>query len=127
MKHWIVIAALVLLALGCRSGKDSTTSEATGWQNWKHPDWLRQEIIHWEDEGLQNPPIQINLYSFKNDTVVHISAPCCDQFSRLFSMDGTFLCHPDGGITGRGDGKCPDFIESSEWLYLVWNQEHGEY
>jgi hypothetical protein len=33
--------------------------------------------------------------------VVH---QCCDQFSNLLDAGGNLIGHPDGGITGRGDG-----------------------
>tara|TARA_B100000809_G_scaffold230761_1_gene245419 strand:+ start:435 stop:590 length:156 start_codon:yes stop_codon:yes gene_type:complete len=29
---------------------------------------------------------------------------CCDQFSDLLDAEGNLIGHPDGGITGRGDG-----------------------
>ena len=29
---------------------------------------------------------------------------CCDQFSDLLDSEGNLIGHPDGGITGRGDG-----------------------
>ena len=28
----------------------------------------------------------------------------CDQFSDLLDANGNLIGHPDGGITGRGDG-----------------------
>ncbi|MEL6637833.1 MAG: hypothetical protein AAFW73_09690 [Bacteroidota bacterium] len=41
-----------------------------------------------------------------------------DGWSSLYSADCQLLCHPDGGVDGRGDGRCTDF-ERSE-LQLVW-------
>jgi hypothetical protein len=32
---------------------------------------------------------------------------CCDQLNPLFDADGKYVCAPDGGFSGRGDGRCP--------------------
>lgn len=37
----------------------------------------------------------------------YVRSPCCDFHNFLFASDGSYLCAPDGGFTGRGDGKCP--------------------
>jgi hypothetical protein len=37
----------------------------------------------------------------------YVRSPCCDFQNYLFDSDGIFLCAPDGGFAGRGDGKCP--------------------
>jgi len=33
------------------------------------------------------------------------------------------LCAPSGGITGKGDGKCPDFNEKAGEGKLIWKKE----
>jgi hypothetical protein len=38
------------------------------------------------------------------ETVYYVVMECCDQFSDLLDADGELIGHPDGGITGRGDG-----------------------
>jgi hypothetical protein len=38
---------------------------------------------------------------------------CCDLFSTLYAADCTVICAPDGGISGGGDGRCPDFDGST--------------
>ncbi len=37
-----------------------------------------------------------------------INSPCCDRFNPVFDEDGKQICAL-GGLTGRGDGKCPKF------------------
>ena len=37
----------------------------------------------------------------------YVRSPCCDLHNYLFASDGSYVCAPDGGFTGRGDGKCP--------------------
>ena len=42
------------------------------------------------------------------------------MFSDLYDADGNLLGHPDGGITGQGDGKLPDFQEERSDEQVVW-------
>lgn len=37
----------------------------------------------------------------------YVRSPCCDLHNHLYDSDGNYLCAPEGGFTGRGDGKCP--------------------
>ena len=37
-------------------------------------------------------------------TVYYVVHQCCDQFSDLLDANGNLIWHPDGGITGMGDG-----------------------
>lgn len=43
--------------------------------------------------------------------------------SRLFDENCNRICAPDGGKTGKGDGKCPDFFEKRTDEKLVWKDE----
>src|SRR5688500_15649158 len=40
---------------------------------------------------------------------------CCDQLNPLFDAEGKYVCAPDGGFTGRGDGQCPVDLVRIEW------------
>ena len=37
----------------------------------------------------------------------YVRSPCCDFHNHLYDLNGDYLCAPDGGFTGKGDGKCP--------------------
>jgi hypothetical protein len=52
-------------------------------------------------------------YIYNNDTVYYVVSECCDGFNFLYAKNGARLCAPDGGYSGRGDGKCPDFFEKA--------------
>ncbi|SNR50577.1 hypothetical protein SAMN06269173_103157 [Hymenobacter mucosus] len=86
----------------------------------KRPQWLQARIEEHLKEKKQNPPIQIMSYQYKGNTVYFESAPCCDQFTTLYDASGKVLCHPDGGLTGRGDGNCADFAKTRTEERLVW-------
>jgi hypothetical protein len=38
----------------------------------------------------------------------------------LYDAGGDMICAPDGGLTGKGDGKCPDFLSIRKNEALVW-------
>lgn len=84
------------------------------------PAWLRTRIDAHLAEKKQNPPIQIYRYRYNGQVVYFESAACCDQFTNLYDQRGNVICHPDGGITGRGDGQCPDFAKARTEERLVW-------
>ncbi|HSI91017.1 MAG TPA: hypothetical protein VK927_07865 [Adhaeribacter sp.] len=84
------------------------------------PTWLQQKITAFENDEPANPPVKIYRYHYRQQPVYFISGRCCDIPGSLFNVEGQQLCQPDGGITGRGDGKCPDFFETRTNEKLIW-------
>ena len=84
------------------------------------PSWLQARIQAVLAERKRNPITRILSYQYRGQTVYYQSAPCCDQFSNVFDTKGRVLCQPDGGITGKGDGKCTDFDKNKTEEKLVW-------
>ena len=74
------------------------------------PDWLTRLIQRLENEPVANPPASIAQYVYTGHTVYFLPPRCCDIFSDLYDADGNIIGHPDGGITGQGDGRVPDFL-----------------
>lgn len=89
------------------------------------PPWLQQKIQTFSTAPPADPPRAIIAYSYQMDTVYYITQPCCDQMNKVFSREGELICHPDGGITGKGDGRCPDFREEAKQLFVVWEDERN--
>ncbi len=89
------------------------------------PGWLQQRIETHLSEPVATPPIRIDACLWQGDTVYHESAPCCDQFTTLYDQNGTIICFPTGGITGRGDGKCPTFRSEHQLLFTVWEDDRN--
>jgi len=84
------------------------------------PQWLRSRIQTILATRKRNPIIRISRYDYEGETVYYESAPCCDQQSILYDAQGKVLCHPEGGITGKGDGKCTNFDKRKTNEQLVW-------
>jgi len=84
------------------------------------PMWLQVKIAQFNSGPISASPPYIYSYIYKDYFVYYIAAPCCDQFSDLYSHEGQLLCHPEGGITGAGDGNCNDFKQNRHSEKLIW-------
>ena len=145
----LILAASLLLATACAHQQVSVTTPTTPPENGQvngsstpaptsantvdpvyahraesdtshRPAWLKARIAAVLAERKRNPITRILLYQYEGKTVYYQSAPCCDQFSQVFDTKGRLICQPDGGITGKGDGKCPDFEKNKSNEKLVW-------
>lgn len=78
--------------------------------NEEQPPFVDQLITGFESEPVSNPPRSIWRYNYQGREVFYVPPVCCDVPSDLYDSDGKLICSPDGGITGRGGGGCPDFF-----------------
>jgi len=95
----------------------STINEAEAFSDLN---WLNVLTEKMQNEPVGNPPQSVWKYDYKSATVFYVPPQCCDQFSVLYSADGVVLGFPDGGITGTGDGRFPDFFTVRTNEFLVW-------
>lgn len=84
------------------------------------PDFVDKKIAELKRRPKQNPAAVITAYTFQGATVYGVSSDCCDQFNYIYDACGNVLCAPSGGITGRGDGQCPDFADQATDARVVW-------
>ena len=111
MKNNIIISFLSLIfILACNQ---STAPD-------ENPEWINDLIKKYQSEPVGNPPQSIWRYEYKGIIVYYVPPQCCDQFSTLYDMLSNVICAPNGGITGRGDGRCPDFFEERKSEKLIW-------
>jgi hypothetical protein len=75
------------------------------------PPWLTQLIERQLAEPVTNPPAFIARREYASGVFYFLPSRCCDVFSELYNAEGALVCHPDGGITGDGDGNCPELGE----------------
>src|SRR5437588_1251309 len=71
-------------------------------------------------KGDHNAPESVTGYNYKGQPVFYLSMPCCDQFNTVYDGNCNYLGSPDGGITGKGDGKLPDFFANATDKKVVW-------
>lgn len=84
------------------------------------PGFVKRKIREYMKKDVQNPPASVWRYDFKGEQVYYFPPSCCDQFSDLYNEKGDLLCHPDGGISGNGDGQCPDFWNTKSGGVEIW-------
>lgn len=84
------------------------------------PSCIKKLITQFKNEDVQNPPRKIYSYLYHGAVVYYVVPPCCDFFSDLYDKNCTLIAHPDGGITGKGDGKAKDFIKTRTHEKLIW-------
>ncbi|MDB5263739.1 MAG: hypothetical protein JWQ14_3022 [Adhaeribacter sp.] len=87
------------------------------------PACVKEKIDELKNKPTQNPPAKVWQYQYMGKTVYYIPPACCDQVSKLYDENCNFICAPDGGITGRGDGKCPEFFATRQNGILVWEDK----
>lgn len=89
----------------------------------KVPPCIQQKIDQIKKEPKWNPPAQVYEYLYNGKKVFYFSSNCCDQYNTVYDERCSYVCAPDGGITGKGDNKCADFIEKATKVRLVWKDE----
>jgi hypothetical protein len=87
------------------------------------PDCIKEKIQQLMQEPVRNPPAEVWQYDFEGKAVYFIPASCCDMYSELLYANCGVICAPDGGFTGRGDGKCPDFFSKRKNGILIWQDK----
>lgn len=130
MKRLFLILGISLLAFSAsaqkRKKKSITKNAAVTQLQIKpaaQPTCVQTLIEKFTKEEKQNPPRSIYSYTYKGKTVYYVTAPCCDFFTDLYDENCNLIGHPDGGFTGKGDMKMPDFNTEKKDEKLVWADE----
>ena len=113
MKNIMILVLGVMLFAGCSSTINNV-------EPYSDLAWLNRLILKMQADSVGNPPQSIWKYDYNNATVFYVPPQCCDQFSILYDVNGNILGAPDGGITGTGDGKFPDFFTARTNEVLIW-------
>jgi hypothetical protein len=123
MGPWIT-TSLVLLWFACMTGLPHAQVAAPGQApQVKPPEWLTALIKTIESEAVSNPPSRIIEFQYRGQTVYYRPPRCCDIPGELYDAKGAVMCSPDGGFTGRGDGKCADFFDKRTDEKIVWTDK----
>ena len=128
MKNLLIILLIATTAC-CSSNKNTaTTGKETGiaddiYDESSVPACIKKLIAGFKAEEVQNPPRKIYRYLYNGKTVYYVTAPCCDFFTDLYDSNCKLIAHPDGGITGRGDGRATDFVKTRTGEKLIWEDK----
>jgi hypothetical protein len=125
MKNFLFALVFIIASCNCTKTDNTSTASANNITETKTvqdtvPVCIRALIKKLEAETVTNPPSKIYSYSFEGKTVYYVPAVCCDNFSDLFNDSCKIIAHPDGGFTGKGDRKAPNFQEEKTNEKLIW-------
>ncbi|RPD50488.1 hypothetical protein DNI29_03360 [Hymenobacter sediminis] len=81
---------------------------------------IQLKIEELRGKPKQNPAAEIWEYTYQGQRVYTISANCCDQYNMVYDECLNPICAPSGGLSGKGDGRCPDFSSAATDGKLVW-------
>lgn len=84
---------------------------------------LETKIKDMAADSSKGLPQSVILYNYKGKTVYYLVAACCDKFNIVFDSACNVLGYPDGGFTGRGDGKMLDFHSEAKDGKVVWERK----
>lgn len=84
------------------------------------PTCIKSKIDSFKLKEVHERPQRVLEYIYKGKKVYLVVMPCCDFFNEVYDDKCNYLGAPDGGFTGKGDGKIPDFYEAAKSEKLVW-------
>ena len=99
---------------------NSLTEDLFAEEKYQSPDWIKTLIEKEETGEVANPPAFLSRCKYKGRTVYYRSSRCCDIPGILYDENGNVICSPDGGLTGRGDGRCADFHGQKRECEIIW-------
>lgn len=87
------------------------------------PVCLQEKIKSMADDPKEGSPLYVAEYQYKSQTVYYVASACCDKFNAVYDSACHLLGYPDGGYTGRGDGKMGDFSKEAMNRKVVWEKK----
>lgn len=84
------------------------------------PTCIKNKIDSFKLKEAHEKPQRVLEYMYKGKKVYYVVMPCCDFFNEVYDRNCKFLGSPDGGFSGKGDGKLPDFFTEATGEKLVW-------
>jgi hypothetical protein len=84
------------------------------------PNCIKNKIDSFKLKEAHEKPQRVIEYVYKGKKVYYVVMPCCDFFNEVYDDKCNFLGAPDGGFTGKGDGKLPDFFAEAKNEKLIW-------
>lgn len=113
MKYAIIISCTVFLWGSCTPKN----------QGINMPGCLTALIDSMKRYPKVNLPESVTHYTYKGRSVYYVVSGCCDQFNEVYDENCKSLGAPDGGITGKGDNKLPDFYSQVTDKKVVWENK----
>lgn len=89
------------------------------------PKCLQEKVVSMSENPSEGTPLYVTRYTYKNKTVYYVASSCCDKFNAVYDEDCNLLGHPDGGLTGKGDGTLMDFRSEATNSKVIWASKNA--
>ena len=86
------------------------------------PACVEKTLKSMSSDPSRGTPQSITSYTYKAQTVYYVLSACCDKYNIVYDSKCNILGYPDGGLSGRGDGKMMDFKTEATNEKLIWQQ-----
>jgi hypothetical protein len=86
------------------------------------PTCIKNKIDSFKLKEIHEKPQRVTEYIYKGKKVYYVVMACCDFFNEVYDDRCNFLGSPDGGFTGQGDGKLPNFFKEATAEKLIWGK-----
>ena len=90
------------------------------------PSCLDATIKRMASDPREGSPISVTRYTYKEQTVYYLISPCCDKFNVVYDSLCNIIGYPDGGYTGKGDGKMTDFHTQATDKKIIWEKNNRQ-
>lgn len=87
------------------------------------PSCIQSKIDSIKNTAKKEPPAAVHLWTYEGRKVYLFSAPCCNEFVKVFDENCKYICSPSGGPTNIGDSLCTDFYNSAKYLGLIFRDD----
>ncbi len=98
------------LLFSCSSMKTNTTD-------------LQKLLESYAKSHDNEKPAQIEKWTVDSAIYYHVFPKGADRYSELYNSDLELICHPEGGMVGTGDGKCPDWAKTVKNKEIIWTNQ----
>ncbi len=86
------------------------------------PSCLEAKIEMMKSDPAEGEPLSISKYNYKAQAVYYMVSPCCDKYNIVYDSVCNILGYPDGGYTGKGDGKMSGFLKEATNKKIIWEK-----
>jgi uncharacterized protein DUF6970 len=112
----IIYIGLLNFLIGCSAvKKNSGVAEM--------PSCLNAKIKSMAANPKEGSPQSVMRYTYNNQTVYYLVSSCCDKYNVVYDSACNILGYPDGGYTGKGDGKMANFKNEASDGKVIWKKE----
>ena len=110
---FIALAIFIISLFSCSANKKVQHIQET-------PACIGEKIKAMASDSNQGYPVSVTRYIYRQRTVYYMVSPCCDKFNIVYDSVCNILGYPDGGFSGKGDGKMPDFKNETNGEKVIW-------